>query len=162
MSTKKILGNPLTVKAGCVSSQLTMVKRKLAPFSAWLKKKRELTGVSQEALADWLGQEKAAISKWENKTDDTAIPPLGTLALMCEKLETTILEPLVELGYVSLEGSAGNFQSKWLLKQLDKLPPEAQVMVADIVKVFVNRFPKEYAIIDVNTDTPKSGRDTGS
>jgi transcriptional regulator with XRE-family HTH domain len=131
---------------------------KLSPFSVWLKRTREAKGVTQDALADYLGQKKAAVSKWENKTEPEAIPPLDTLVRMCEKLETTIAEPLTELGYLPRGEKIEDLQARTLLRQYEKLPQHARALVTDIVKAVASHYPKELLIIEAQISPHKGSK----
>ena len=84
--------------------------------------------MTQEAVAEKAGFEKAYVSKWENKNDDS-IPPLATIEAFARALGTTLLEPLVSLGFIrpdeaSLPEGFAKSEFALMFKDVEKLRPQ--------------------------------------
>jgi transcriptional regulator with XRE-family HTH domain len=104
-------------------------------FGDWLKKRREGRCMTLDEVAKAANFKRSYINKYERNT--SLIPPLDTMRKIAEALETTIVEPLMAIGYIEINDV--EFQSLPIFIHYRKLSKDGQKLAAEILSLLVSR-----------------------
>lgn len=111
---------------------------KFNTFAEWLKWKRDQVGLTQDEVAIRVGCKKAYISKLEDESRKKP-PPVETLHALSVALGTSVVEPLLALGYVPSDATNLDSEAYHLLSKFQPLPPDWKDMAVELIDVLAQR-----------------------